>query len=182
MRYQRGQGLIEFALVLPFLLVIIFGLFYAGMLFSDYIALNNLARQAARDASLVTSETYTESQYDTVYNKFINEAKSSADPKKYYLPNSLYTWDPNSNGKNTQFYIYTESINNTESSESDSSSSSSSSSSGSNVTVHLKAPINSVDSGLYGSLTSLFNVAQNLEVNYSMYSEYDHTTSTSTDG
>ena len=177
MRYQRGQGLIEFALVLPFLLIIIFGLFYAGMLFSDYIALNNLARQAARDASLVTSETYTDSQYDTVYDKFVNEAKSSADPKKYFLPNSLYTWDPNSNGKDgTQFYI--EPSKTTSSSSSESGSSDSSSSSNNSVTVHLKAPINSTDSGLYGSLTQLFNIAQNIEVTYSMYSEYEHTTST----
>ena len=39
MKKQRGQILIEFALILPLFLLMIFGIFYSGMLFYDYIAL-----------------------------------------------------------------------------------------------------------------------------------------------
>ena len=156
MRCQKGQGLLEFAFVLPFLILIIFGLFYTGMLFSDYIALNNIARVAARDASLVTAEDYQESQFNDIYDKYITESKKSSDPTKHFLPNSLYTWDPSNKA---QFSI--EPGDN-------------------NVVVTLNAPVNQ-NSGLYGSLSKVLDALQNIQVTYEMYSEYEHTASESSD-
>lgn len=86
MKFQKGQGLVEFALVLPFLMLVIFGLMYIGLVFSDYIALNNIAREAARDAALVSDTTYQSTQFQTVHDKY-----SSSDKRK--LPNAMYTWD-----------------------------------------------------------------------------------------
>ena len=49
---QKAQLMVEFALILPFLLVLIIGSINFGFLFADYVALNNVARSVAREASL----------------------------------------------------------------------------------------------------------------------------------
>ena len=37
MRRQKGQALVEFAFVLPILLMIVFMILYGGMMFADYL-------------------------------------------------------------------------------------------------------------------------------------------------
>ena len=54
MKKSKGQSLIEFALILPLFLFLIFAIIYAGMLFHDYSALSSIARSAAREAAIVT--------------------------------------------------------------------------------------------------------------------------------
>ena len=58
---QRGQSLAEFALLLPLLLVILFGTIDIGRAFYTYISLTNAAREAARYAAVNgTNSTSTE--------------------------------------------------------------------------------------------------------------------------
>ena len=52
MRKQKGQAIVEFALVLPLFLMLVFGIIYTGLLYSDYLTLSNLARESARVASI----------------------------------------------------------------------------------------------------------------------------------
>jgi Flp pilus assembly protein TadG len=47
-RRERGAELVEFALVLPVLLLIILGIFDFGFLFKDYEVITNAAREGAR--------------------------------------------------------------------------------------------------------------------------------------
>jgi Flp pilus assembly protein TadG len=47
-RDQRGASAVEFALVVPFLLLILFGIIVYGMVFAQSLSLSNSARQAAR--------------------------------------------------------------------------------------------------------------------------------------
>lgn len=54
MKFQRGQAMVEFAFILPLFIFLLFGIIYFGMAFSDYIALNNVARSSAREASIST--------------------------------------------------------------------------------------------------------------------------------
>ena len=54
MKKQNGQVIVEFALILPLLLLFIFGIFYSGMLFHDYSTLSNIARSAARERAIST--------------------------------------------------------------------------------------------------------------------------------
>ena len=56
MKKQRGQVIIEFALILPLFLLMIFGLIYSGMLFYDYSTLSNVARSAARAPAIASAD------------------------------------------------------------------------------------------------------------------------------
>lgn len=47
---ERGQAMVEMALVLPLLLALVFGIIEFGNLYSTKIEMNNLARQAVRTA------------------------------------------------------------------------------------------------------------------------------------
>ncbi|WP_273185736.1 TadE/TadG family type IV pilus assembly protein [Dialister succinatiphilus] len=53
MKMQRGQEIVEFALLIPFFFIFFFGIMYCGFLFGDYITLSNMARSAAREAVIV---------------------------------------------------------------------------------------------------------------------------------
>lgn len=47
-RGEAGQSLVEFALVLPLLLLLLFGIFQFGAVFNSLITLNAAAREGAR--------------------------------------------------------------------------------------------------------------------------------------
>jgi Flp pilus assembly protein TadG len=51
-RQEPGQGLVEFALMLPILLLILVGVFDLGRAFHALITLNNAGREAARYGTL----------------------------------------------------------------------------------------------------------------------------------
>ena len=78
-RSQRGQSMVEFAIVIPFFLVFIMGIAYFGAAISDYIALNNMARSCAREASLGGPSTYRQLE-----NKYLSQD----------LTAGLYEWGP----------------------------------------------------------------------------------------
>ena len=52
---ERGATLLEFALVAPILLFLVFGAFEFGMLFKDYLTVSNTTRTGARVASAAGS-------------------------------------------------------------------------------------------------------------------------------
>ena len=49
---QKGQGIIEFAIIVPLLVALGISIIYLGILFLDYTQYSNAARDAARDISL----------------------------------------------------------------------------------------------------------------------------------
>jgi Flp pilus assembly protein TadG len=51
-RHERGAAAVEFALVMPILLLIVFGIIDFGYLYGQKLALNNAARQSARYAAV----------------------------------------------------------------------------------------------------------------------------------
>ena len=95
-RFQKGQGVVEFAFVLPFLLMIVMGLIYFGCVFSDYVALNNIAREIAREAAVMDNATYkanyeSEDDEGNVSGDGYSTIRSNV---KSRLPNTFYLWDP----------------------------------------------------------------------------------------
>src|SRR3712207_1627644 len=51
-RDERGQTMTEFAIVLPFLCVLLFGIVQLGMVWKDYVTVTDAARAGARKAAV----------------------------------------------------------------------------------------------------------------------------------
>jgi Flp pilus assembly pilin Flp len=56
-RDERGQTMVEFTLVLPVLLVVLFGIIQFGITFSNYVALTDAVRAGARTAAVSRSSS-----------------------------------------------------------------------------------------------------------------------------
>jgi Flp pilus assembly protein TadG len=56
-RSERGQSLVEFALVLPMLLVVLFAIVDFGRMFQGYVSLTNATREGARMATTGCGKT-----------------------------------------------------------------------------------------------------------------------------
>lgn len=52
MQKRKGQVIVEFALILPLFLLMLFGIIYSGMMYHDYSTLSNIARASAREAAI----------------------------------------------------------------------------------------------------------------------------------
>lgn len=54
---KRGQAMVEFALVLPILLIILLGIMEFGLVFHEYLVVTHAAREGARVAVLGGTDT-----------------------------------------------------------------------------------------------------------------------------
>ena len=53
MKRQKGQDIVEFALLLPIFLLVFCGIIYCGFMFGDYQTVQGIVRNAAREAAVV---------------------------------------------------------------------------------------------------------------------------------
>ncbi len=68
----RGQGLVEFALVLTPLMILLLGIIQFGFIFNTYITMTNAAREAARAGTIVIYDrSLSKAQNDLVRNEAI---------------------------------------------------------------------------------------------------------------
>lgn len=65
MKSEKGQSLVEFALILPLLLLLVIGIIDLGKIFHAYITIDHAGREAARMASIETSNGVTIEQIKT---------------------------------------------------------------------------------------------------------------------
>ena len=65
---QKGQGIIEFALIVPMLIAVGVAVVYVGIMFMDYTQYSNAARDAARDISVQT-EVWNTDETSTTANE-----------------------------------------------------------------------------------------------------------------
>lgn len=147
MKFQKGQSIVEFTLLLPLFLLFIFAIIYFSMIFLDYMTLSTVARNSAREAAVVTSETESANGYPTIREHYKNQK----------LPVDIYDWDPTS----SDFVIeYVPSQNTNEHG---------------NVRVTVKAKLNDDGSWLSGILDGLTDNKNtnklNLNITCTMYSE-----------
>ncbi len=165
-RFQKGQSLVEFAFILPFLILFMIGLMYFGLMFSNYVALNDIARQAARSAAMLDDTTYKDSGFNTIRqaykDKFENDTSKSSTLTidRYYLPNSTYLWDP-FDANQFQIEYSNPGTGNGE------------------VSVTLTAVLDESEGSLAGTFFNVIGsggTLRNLVVTYHMYSEVAHST------
>lgn len=83
MMKQKAQSIVEFALVLPFFLMFIFGIFSVSGIFADYLYLSAVARNSAREASVVDMSGDYKSRYQNIIKSY-----DGLD-----LPLDIYDWD-----------------------------------------------------------------------------------------
>lgn len=57
MRRQQGQSAVEFALMAPIVMLLIFGAIYGGTMFMDYLNFSNEARTIARQIAVASDKT-----------------------------------------------------------------------------------------------------------------------------
>lgn len=53
---EKGASAVEFALILPILIMLVFGIFWFGIAYNNYIALTHAAREGARLAAVNMDE------------------------------------------------------------------------------------------------------------------------------
>ncbi len=143
---QKGQSIIEFALILPLFLLLLFGMIYFSMIMADYISLNNIARSSAREAAVTVEKSEVDAGYPTVKEKY----------KNYKLPIDIYNWDVENdfNIKNVKF------------NEKDGST---------NVVVTINVSLNEnglMFADIVNALANIANKDTTLNITYTMYSEY----------
>jgi len=91
---NRGQGFLEMALVLPFLLVVVFGVFDLGRIYFTSIMLTSAAREGARYLSVYpddVADDFSETKQVAYW-----EARNSGIflEEDQILPSCLHTLDP----------------------------------------------------------------------------------------
>lgn len=74
---QKGQAMVEFALIVPFLIFLFVALVYGGILFMDYIQYNNAARAIARAVAFNASESESK---EALAEKYFNSLTSLYTP------------------------------------------------------------------------------------------------------
>lgn len=85
---QRGQSIVEFALIFPLFILLIFSVIYGGLLFADYLTLSNTARSSAREAAMLTPVTPVKGEtvdYTAIKKKYTANTK---------LLTNLFQWQP----------------------------------------------------------------------------------------
>jgi Flp pilus assembly protein TadG len=71
---EKGQSIVEFALILPILLILVCGIIDFGWLYNCNIAATNAAREAARYASIHIYDSSTDNDGATAWNIVLSEA------------------------------------------------------------------------------------------------------------
>ncbi len=73
---QKGQDIIEFALLLPLFMMLLYGMMYASFFYGDYMTISGIVRSAAREAAVVgeyttTSDGQTIDNYENIKNTYV---------------------------------------------------------------------------------------------------------------
>ena len=68
-RNERGQTMVEFALVIPILCVVLFGILQFGALYNDYVTLTDATRVGARRAAVSRFESSPSAATETAMRK-----------------------------------------------------------------------------------------------------------------
>lgn len=85
MQKHKGQAMVEFALIIPLFLFMVFGIIYFGMLFHDYSTLSNIARSSAREAAI--TETLDETAIQGIKSRYTQTSINQLWTNLYKLNN-----------------------------------------------------------------------------------------------
>lgn len=103
---QKGQDIVEFALMFPFFILVIVGIIYVGFFFCDYMTLSNIARTAARETTVMEDKAEDinnggQTKYERMeakYDKILYDTQNDENVKQFVTTLYLY--------KKGNFHIY----------------------------------------------------------------------------
>jgi Flp pilus assembly protein TadG len=101
-RHQRGQSLVEFALVFPIFFVLLMGLIEFGLVFNALLSINF----ASRDASLIAAEAGNAVGSDCVILKKVEDAISAPSSTSRVTEVRIYNADKNGAQIGGQVNVY----------------------------------------------------------------------------
>lgn len=93
---ERGQAAVEFALILPFLLVMLVGIIEFGRAWNEHMVITDAAREAARKGAIY-DESVTAADIETV----AKDAMAAAGINPNTATITLNNWDGDANTKLT---------------------------------------------------------------------------------
>ena len=94
MNRQKGQSAVEFALVIPLLLILILGLIYGGFAYADYLQYSTSVREAARDIAIQNTASKRTSIKNSLHNSSAPNAYSKPLTKLYKSTYKVYVTEP----------------------------------------------------------------------------------------
>ena len=102
-RSNRGQTMVEFALVLPVLCLVIFGIIQCGVLYNNYITLTDATRVGARKAAVSRQTTDPEGLAEAATRKAAPGLKTP--PLEVFV--TATAWSPGADVTVEATYPYT---------------------------------------------------------------------------
>ena len=102
LRSEKGQAVTEFAVVLPILAVLLFGIIQFGMAFKDYLSLTDAVRAGARKAAVSRNVSDPVGTTRTA----VRNAASDLDQSKLPNPDVASSWQPGTDVKVSAQYPF----------------------------------------------------------------------------
>jgi Flp pilus assembly protein TadG len=100
---ERGQAMTEFALILPILLVLLFGVIQFGVIFNNYVALTDAARAASRKGAVSRGAANPKADCEAMGYAAGANLKN---PKTDFVLTCVSTWQAGSDVTVTASYPY----------------------------------------------------------------------------
>ena len=84
-RSQKGATAVEFAIILPILILLIFGIIEFGFLLFDKAIITNASREGARAGIVFQDPRPTDTEIQTVVMNYVRDPSAPGDPTKDIL-------------------------------------------------------------------------------------------------